>query len=156
MNKRLTIAKRFTYKNRKCIITKIDNSRMRDMMQDMQHMHVDEVLKSYSNDYHNGYIEVKDDHELDINILHKIIIEGILGITEEQQRNKENIDYIKGNEETIKIVEQGDVQLAFFVNPPLMREVFLVARAGETTPQKTTYFYPKVYSGFVVYDMEGK
>jgi uncharacterized protein (DUF1015 family) len=37
----------------------------------------------------------------------------------------------------------------------LMREVFLIARAGETTPQKTTCFYPKVFSGLVVYDFEG-
>ncbi len=92
--------------------------------------------------------------KLDVNILHKILIEKILGITEEQQKKREHIDFIRGNEETIEMVNNGDVQLAFFVNPPLMREVFLIARAGETTPQKSTCFYPKVFSGLVVYKME--
>jgi len=92
--------------------------------------------------------------KLDINILHKIIIEKILGITEEQQRNREHIDFLTWNEETIKRLEKEDAYFAFFLNPPLMREVFLIARAGETTPQKSTHFYPKVFSGLVVYKME--
>lgn len=89
--------------------------------------------------------------KLDVNILHKIIIEKILGISEEKQKNRENIGFVKGNEEAIKRMEDEDVQFAFFVNPPLMREVFLTARSNETMPQKSTYFYPKVFSGLVVY-----
>jgi len=92
--------------------------------------------------------------KLDINILHKLIIEEILGITEDQQKNREHIDYIKGNEETIERIKENNIQFAFFAKSPLMREVFLIARAGETTPQKTTCFYPKVHSGLVVYDFE--
>jgi uncharacterized protein (DUF1015 family) len=93
--------------------------------------------------------------KLDITILHNLIIEGILGITEEQQKRREHIDFVKGNEETWEKIEENNLQFAFFVKPPLMREVFLIARAGETTPQKTTCFYPKVFSGLVVYDFEG-
>jgi uncharacterized protein (DUF1015 family) len=89
--------------------------------------------------------------KLDVNILHKIIIEKILGIFEEKQTNRENIDFVKGNKETVKRMEDHEMQFAFFVNPPLMREVFLTARANETMPQKSTYFYPKVFSGLVVY-----
>ena len=92
--------------------------------------------------------------KLDITILHKLIIEDILGITEEQQKRREHIDFVRGNEETWQTIEENDLQFAFFVKPPLMREVFLIARAGETTPQKTTCFYPKVFSGLVVYDFE--
>ncbi len=92
--------------------------------------------------------------KLDINILHKLIIEEILGITEEQQKNREHIDFVKGNSETLKKIKDEKIQFAFFVKPPLMREVFLIARAGETTPQKTTCFYPKVCSGLVVYDFD--
>jgi uncharacterized protein (DUF1015 family) len=89
--------------------------------------------------------------KLDVNILHKIIIEEILGITEKQQRKREHIDFIKGNEETIEKMKDKKFQFALFVNPPLMREVFLIARAGETTPMKSTHFYPKVFSGLVSY-----
>jgi len=92
--------------------------------------------------------------KLDINVLHKLIIEEILGINEEKQKNRENIDYIKGNDDTIERIKENNIQFAFFVKPPLMREVFLIARAGETTPQKTTCFYPKVHSGLAIYDFE--
>ncbi len=127
------------------------------------------VFGIYSNINKQGYlIKLKDEavldkitpdktniyNRLDVNILHKIIIEKILGITEEQQRNKEHIAFIKGNEEMIKIMEDKNIQFAFFVNPPLMREVFLTARAGEIMPQKSTYFYPKIYSGLVIYKIE--
>jgi len=92
--------------------------------------------------------------KLDINILHKLIIEEMLGITPEQQTNREHIDFIKGNDDTVDRIKEGGINFAFFVKPPLMREVFLIARAGETTPQKTTCFYPKVFSGLVVHDFE--
>ena len=103
------------------------------------------ILDSILPDYTDIY------KKLDINILHKIIIEKILGISGENQANRENIDFVKGNDETVKKMEEPGMQFAFFVNPPLMREVFLTARANETMPQKSTYFYPKVFSGLVVY-----
>ena len=90
--------------------------------------------------------------KLDINILHKIVLEEILGITEEMQCLRQGVDFVKGNKETMDNADSEEI--AFFVNPPLMREVFLTARAGEVMPQKSTYFYPKVYSGLVVYDFE--
>jgi uncharacterized protein (DUF1015 family) len=92
--------------------------------------------------------------KLDVNILHKIVIEKILGITEDQQKNRQHIDFIKGNKETIEKMKDKKNQMAFFINPPLMREVFLTARAKETMPQKSTYFYPKIYSGLVCYRFE--
>jgi uncharacterized protein (DUF1015 family) len=107
-----------------------------------------EILKERLSDKTDIY------RKLDINILHKLIIEEILGISEDQQKRREHIDFIKGNEDTIERIKENNIQCAFFVKPPLMREVFLIARAGETTPQKTTCFYPKVHSGLVVHDFE--
>jgi len=90
--------------------------------------------------------------KLDANILHKILIEETLGITPEQQRKREHIDFVKGNIETMEKMKDKNMQFGFFVKPPLLREVFLTARADETMPMKSTYFYPKVFSGLVVYD----
>ncbi len=56
------------------------------------------------------------------------------------------------DEETLEKVQnqrEKKYQYAFFINSPLMREVFLTSRGGETMPQKSTYFYPKLYSGLV-------
>ncbi len=88
--------------------------------------------------------------KLDINILHKIIFENILNISEEDQYRGTHIEYTKGTKRALDKLEDNKYQFVFFLNTPLMREIFLTARANETMPQKSTYFYPKVYSGLVI------
>jgi uncharacterized protein (DUF1015 family) len=88
--------------------------------------------------------------KLDVNILHKIIFENILNISEEDQYRGTHIEYTKGSKRALHKLEDNKYQFAFFLNAPLMREIFLTARANETMPQKSTYFYPKVYSGLVI------
>lgn len=88
--------------------------------------------------------------KLDINILHKIVFENVLGISTEDQYKGVHIEYTKGNERALEKIEENKYQFAFFLNAPLMREIFLTARANETMPQKSTYFYPKIYSGLVI------
>lgn len=88
--------------------------------------------------------------KLDVNIAHKIIIEDILGVDEEMQKEGDRIKFVKGNEETFRLLEDPRYQFGIFIRPPLMREIFLTAAAHETMPQKATYFYPKVWSGLVM------
>jgi len=61
------------------------------------------------------------------------------------------VEYIKdaGNavDESIAKVDVGRKQVAFFVNPPTMQQLKMVTAAGEKMPQKSTYFYPKMYTG---------
>jgi uncharacterized protein (DUF1015 family) len=91
---------------------------------------------------------------LDVNILHKLIFQKILGISEEDQANHSKIEFIKGNEETLRKIKDKKYKGAFLINPPLMSEVFITAAAGELMPQKSTYFYPKIFSGLVIYKMD--
>ena len=44
----------------------------------------------------------------------------------------------------------GEHQLGFLVNPTPMWQVQAVAESGETMPQKSTFFYPKLASGLVM------
>tara|TARA_B100001250_G_scaffold181067_1_gene155743 strand:- start:2411 stop:2575 length:165 start_codon:yes stop_codon:yes gene_type:complete len=44
---------------------------------------------------------------------------------------------------------EEDYDIVCFVNPPSLDEVFSIAEAGEVMPQKSTYFFPKVYSGLI-------
>ena len=44
-------------------------------------------------------------------------------------------------------IEKGEVQLAFLVNPTPMWQVQAVAESGETMPQKSTWFHPKIPAG---------
>jgi uncharacterized protein (DUF1015 family) len=52
-------------------------------------------------------------------------------------------------DEAVAAVEHGDAEGAFIVRPTRIEDVFRFAQAGETLPQKTTYFYPKLLSGLL-------
>ena len=43
----------------------------------------------------------------------------------------------------------ADHDVAFLLRPTRMDQLRAVANAGETMPQKSTYFYPKLLSGLV-------
>ena len=92
--------------------------------------------------------------ELDVNVLHKVILEGVLGIGDKQLAAQSNIKYIKDIAdavgESIHRVDSGQAQAVFFMNPTRIEQVNAVAAAGEKMPQKSTFFYPKVYTGLVV------
>ena len=96
----------------------------------------------------------KDYQNLDVAILHKAVFEHILNLSPEEQASGSKVDFVKGNKETLKKLEDKKYSFGFLVNPPLMKEVFATARNGEVMPQKSTYFYPKVFSGIVIYSLE--
>jgi uncharacterized protein (DUF1015 family) len=48
----------------------------------------------------------------------------------------------------------GDHDAVFVLNPTRMEQVAAVATAGETMPQKSTYFYPKLLSGLLFKSLE--
>ena len=91
---------------------------------------------------------------LDVSILHKLILEQILGIDEQKLVRSENIEYVKDTanaiDESIAQIDAGRKQAAFFMNPVKIQQLKVVTDAGERMPQKSTYFYPKVYSGLTI------
>ncbi len=87
---------------------------------------------------------------LDVSILHRLILEDILGITVEAQEQQTNLKYVKNFEEPFSLVREGKCQLSFLMNPTRISEVRDVANAGEKMPQKLTYFYPKLLTGLVI------
>ena len=50
-------------------------------------------------------------------------------------------------------MQRGEAILGFGVTPVTTDEVIAVADAGETMPQKSTYFYPKVPTGLVLFEV---
>ena len=50
-------------------------------------------------------------------------------------------------------VRAGEAVLGFGVTPVSTDDVIAVADAGETMPQKSTYFYPKVPTGLVILEV---
>ena len=91
---------------------------------------------------------------LDVSVLHKLILEGLLGVDEDKQAAGGYIEYVKDTEsaidDSIAKVDAGQKQVAFFMNPPKIEQIEQVADEGERMPQKSTYFYPKVYTGLTI------
>jgi uncharacterized protein (DUF1015 family) len=88
--------------------------------------------------------------ELDVTTLHLLILENIFGLSPEQQVNGETVRYSQDEEAVLHALEKEDFQAAFILNPPKVEEIFTIANGGETMPQKSTYFYPKLMSGLIV------
>jgi len=61
----------------------------------------------------------------------------------------EDVSYTPRMEEAVAAVDAGRAEAAFLVRPPTVEQVAAVAERGQTLPQKTTYFYPKLLSGLL-------
>ncbi|OGQ80304.1 MAG: hypothetical protein A3F90_10705 [Deltaproteobacteria bacterium RIFCSPLOWO2_12_FULL_60_19] len=88
--------------------------------------------------------------ELDVSILHRLILDHILGLKPEEQIKPEVISYSQDEEKVLQAVEKDDYQAAFILNPPQPEQIMEITLRGEKMPQKTTYFYPKLISGLVI------
>ena len=92
--------------------------------------------------------------ELDVVILHRLIIDKCLGISEDDVRGGKYLSYVRGVDKTVARVRDGDAQVAFLLNATRMEQVRDIAFGGHVMPQKSTDFYPKVLSGLTMYSMK--
>jgi uncharacterized protein (DUF1015 family) len=58
--------------------------------------------------------------------------------------------------EAVRMVDGGEYQLAFFMNPTGIDQVRKLAENGIRLPQKATFFYPKLLSGLVINAFENQ
>lgn len=87
---------------------------------------------------------------LDVVILQKLVLNKVLEITDEDILYQRNIKYTKSDKELIETVKKG-AKYGFILNPTLVEELKDVSLSGEKMPQKSTYFYPKLMTGNVMY-----
>src|SRR5882762_3046660 len=91
---------------------------------------------------------------LDVVQLHKVLLEGVLALSEESIRDQQNLSYVRDAGETLAAVRTGGANVAFLMNPCRMEQVRDIAFAGEVLPQKSTDFFPKLLSGLTIYALE--
>lgn len=84
---------------------------------------------------------------LDVTILHEVIFGRILGL-----HGLDFFTYTRDPEEALAAVGQGS-DAAFLMNPPSVEDMRVIALGGEKMPQKSTYYYPKLLSGLVVWSL---
>jgi uncharacterized protein (DUF1015 family) len=91
---------------------------------------------------------------LDVVQLHKVLLEGVLNLSEESIRNQQNLSYLRDASEALDQVRKGAANIAFLMNPCPVKQVRDIAFAGEVMPQKSTDFYPKLLSGLTIYALD--
>ena len=83
----------------------------------------------------DGFELAVDGNELDVRLVDRLGHEGI--------------SYTAEWDEAVRAVDAGEAEVAVLMRPTRIEDVFAVAQRGETMPQKSTYFYPKLVSGLL-------
>jgi uncharacterized protein (DUF1015 family) len=91
---------------------------------------------------------------LDVVQLHKVLLEGVLKLSEESIRDQQNLSYIRDAGEALAAARTGGANISFLMNPCRISQVRDIAFGGEVLPQKSTDFYPKLLSGLTIYALD--
>jgi uncharacterized protein (DUF1015 family) len=91
---------------------------------------------------------------LDVEVLHRELLEGALGVDAEAVREQKFIKYVRGIENAVDLVVNKQAQIAFLLEPTSIQQVADTAFNGRMMPQKSTDFYPKLLSGLTIYRIE--
>jgi uncharacterized protein (DUF1015 family) len=86
---------------------------------------------------------------LDTAVLEKLILEGPLGMTEDDIAHLRGLGYSRTDEEALRLVLDGTYDAAFFLRGTPVQQVREIAAAGVNMPPKSTYFFPKVPTGLL-------
>jgi uncharacterized protein (DUF1015 family) len=84
---------------------------------------------------------------LDVVVLQQLVLGPLLGIDPGCAQALERLSFAKDAHAALAAADSHDV--VFIMNATRMSQLRAVSLAGETMPQKSTYFHPKLPSGLV-------
>jgi uncharacterized protein (DUF1015 family) len=87
--------------------------------------------------------------KLDVSIVDHVILEELLGITQEQMGSF--LNWVHEPALAVEKVMNGECQLGIIVNPVKPEAIKGIADVSDRMPKKSTYFFPKVPAGLVSY-----
>jgi uncharacterized protein (DUF1015 family) len=90
--------------------------------------------------YRNGSYELLESDALDVEVVEQLAPQGVT--------------YTPRRDDAVATVDRGDAEAAFLLRPTRIEDVWAVARRGETMPQKSTYFFPKLTSGLLFHPLD--
>jgi uncharacterized protein (DUF1015 family) len=94
------------------------------------------------------------ERQLDVVLLHRLVLEKGLGIAAEAVLAEKHITYEREMDAAVAAVDRGQAQLCFLLNPVRIEQVVKIALGGGVLPQKSTDFYPKLLSGLTTYRLK--
>jgi uncharacterized protein (DUF1015 family) len=99
-------------------------------------------------------LEHREAHgELDLRILHDVLLGKVLDISEEAVREEKHLHYVRGIDAALEAARTGRAQIALLVKPTSVEQIAKISFGGGVMPQKSTDFYPKLLSGLTIYKL---
>ena len=92
--------------------------------------------------------------QLDVVQLHSILLDRILGLSQERITQLGNVRFIREATEAVEQVRAGEADVAFLIKPVTLDQLRDVSLSGDVMPQKSTDFYPKLLSGLAIYALD--
>ncbi len=91
---------------------------------------------------------------LDVAALEVAFFNALLGIDTDTIARGEHVSFTSDAGAAIAAVEKGEAQAAVLMRPTTVSDVEAVVGAGDRLPQKSTHFFPKMYSGLFGVSLE--
>ena len=92
--------------------------------------------------------------QLDVVQLHSLVLDRILGLSQETITKLGNVRYLREVSESLGEIHSGQADVAFLIKPITLEQLKDVSYANEVMPQKSTDFYPKLLSGLAIYALD--
>lgn len=89
-------------------------------------------------------------NELDLAVAYMLVLEGLLELSTEDTTAETHIRYTDDAQRALQAVQAGEAQIALLFHATRAKQVSAVAKANDRMPHKSTYFYPKLSTGFVL------
>jgi uncharacterized protein (DUF1015 family) len=85
---------------------------------------------------------------LDSAILETLVLKGLAGMDDEDIDDRRGLEYAKSIPDALAQVDDGEYDVALIQRPVPIEQVKAVAETDANMPPKSTYFFPKVMTGF--------
>ena len=93
--------------------------------------------------------------QLPVSIINVLVINTILGLPLDGKILHDVVEYVNDVEKSVSLCrDNATFHGGFFIRPASIRMVSSIVASGERMPQKSTNFFPKMYSGLVLHRME--
>lgn len=87
----------------------------------------------------------------DAAILEEVVFKGILGTTGEAMKQNGTLGFYRDEAELDRMWQGQQSVAGFYLAAPSVKLVHEICEGGNRMPQKSTYFYPKILSGLVLF-----
>lgn len=92
--------------------------------------------------------------DLDVAALQALVLGPLFGIGRESHEQRPFIDFEPDAEAALAGLRAGRYQAVFLLTATRLSQLRALADARQVAPPKATYFYPKLPSGMVIYDLD--